>query len=178
MSIHFFRGIVMEHKIRYDTRKVHRVNLAIISILAILICGPMILSKGIHFLFIGLAVIALAVCNYFLPIKTYVKGFIFGLIPSSVVFTLFLLDSFSLNKHYILLCTVAIIALYFKKELIVFFGILTNLSFFILYLVNSSSLLGPFDDTIVFVTLLAIMNGVIIAFYLLAKWGNELIQHA
>lgn len=178
MSIHFFRGIVMEHKIRYDTRKVHRVNLAIISILAILICGPMILSKGIHFLFIGLAVIALAVCNYFLPIKTYVKGFIFGLIPSSVVFTLFLLDSFSLNKHYILLCTVAIIALYFKKELIVFFGILTNFSFFILYMVNSSSLLGPFDDTIVFVTLLAIMNGVIIAFYLLAKWGNELIQHA
>ncbi|WP_342503730.1 methyl-accepting chemotaxis protein [Lysinibacillus sp. FSL L8-0126] len=168
----------MENKIRYDTRKVHRVNLAIISILAILICGPMILSKGIHFLFIGLAVISLAVCNYLLPIKTYVKGFIFGLIPSSVVFTLFLLDSFSLNKHYILLCTVAIIALYFKKELIVFFGILTNLSFFILYMVNSSSLLGPFDDIIVFVTLLAIMNGVIIVFYLLAKWGNELIEHA
>lgn len=130
------------------------------------------------FLFIGLAVISLAVCNYLLPIKTYVKGFIFGLIPSSVVFTLFLLDSFSLNKHYILLCTVAIIALYFKKELIVFFGILTNLSFFILYMVNSSSLLGPFDDIIVFVTLLAIMNGVIIVFYLLAKWGNELIEHA
>jgi len=168
----------MENKIRYDTRKVHRVNLAIISILAILICGPMILSKGILFLFIGLAVIALAVGNYFLPIKTYVKGFIFGLIPSSVVFTLFLLDSFSLNKHYILLCTIAIIALYFKKELIVFFGLLTNISFIILYLVNSSSLLGPFDDIIVFVTLLAIMNGVIIAFYLLAKWGNELIKHA
>lgn len=168
----------MEHKIRYDTRKVHRVNLAIISILAILICGPMILSKGILFLFVGLAVITLAVCNYLLPIKTYVKGFIFGLIPSSVVFTLFLLDSFSLNKHYILLCTVAIIALYFKKELIVFFGILTNISFFILYMVNSPSLLGPFDDIVVFVTLLAIMNGVIIAFYLIAKWGNELIEHA
>ena len=43
----------MEHKIRYDTRKVHRVNLAIISILAILICGPMILSKGIHFYLLG-----------------------------------------------------------------------------------------------------------------------------
>ena len=43
----------MENKIRYDTRKVHRVNLAIISILAILICGPMILSKGIHFYLLG-----------------------------------------------------------------------------------------------------------------------------
>ncbi|MFJ7731635.1 methyl-accepting chemotaxis protein [Lysinibacillus sp. NPDC097231] len=168
----------MEKKIRYDTRKVHRVNLAIISILAVLICGPMIFSKGIMFLFVGLAVIALAICNYFLPIKTYVKGFIFGMIPSSVVFTLFLLDSFSLNKHYILLCTVAIIALYFKKELIVFFGILTNISFLILYIVKSESLLGPFDDFIVFITLVAIMNGVIIAFYLLAKWGNELIEHA
>lgn len=72
----------------------------------------------------------------------------------------------------------AIIALYFKKELIVFFGILTNISFFILYMVNSPSLLGPFDDIVVFVTLLAIMNGVIIAFYLIAKWGNELIEHA
>ncbi|MGG2081732.1 methyl-accepting chemotaxis protein [Lysinibacillus pakistanensis] len=168
----------MERRIRYDTRKVHRVNLAIISILAILICGPMIFSKGIMFLFIGLTVIAFAIGNYFLPIKTYVKGFIFGMIPSSVVFTLFLVDSFSLNKHYILLCTVAIIALYFKKELIVFFGVLTNISFVFLYIANSKSLLGPFDDIIVFITLLAIMNGVIIAFFLIAKWGNELIEHA
>lgn len=168
----------MGKKLQYDTRKVHRVNLTIISVLAVLICGPMILSKGIIYLFIGLGVIGLAVGNYFLPIKTYVKGFIFGMIPSSVVFTLFLLDSFSLNKHYILLCTIAIIALYFKKELIVFFGVLTNVSFIILYIVNSASLLGPFDDRIVFVTLLAIMNGVIIVFYLIAKWGNELIAHA
>ncbi|KOS68523.1 hypothetical protein AEA09_08140 [Lysinibacillus contaminans] len=168
----------MGKKLRYDTCKVHRVNLAIISILAILICGPMILSKGIVYLFIGLGVIGLAIGNYFLPIKTYVKGLIFGLIPSSVVFTLFLLDSFSLNKHYILLCTIAMIALYFKKELIVFFGILTDASFIILYIVNSESLLGQFDDIIVFITLLAIMNGVIIAFFLIAKWGNELIAHA
>ncbi|MFJ6210647.1 methyl-accepting chemotaxis protein [Lysinibacillus sp. NPDC092081] len=168
----------MEKKIRYDTRKVHRVNLAIISILAVLICGPLILSKGIMFLFVGLAVMALAVCNYFLPINTYVKGFIFGMIPSNVVFTLFLVDSFSLNKHYILLCSVAIIALYFKKELLLFFGVLTNISFLILYITKSESLLGPFDDLTVFITLLAIMNGVIIALYLIAKWGNELIEHA
>ncbi|MFF2175992.1 methyl-accepting chemotaxis protein [Lysinibacillus sp. NPDC058147] len=167
----------MEKKIRYDTRKVHRVNLAIISILAVLICGPMILSKGIMFLFVGLAVIALAVCNYFLPINTYVKGFIFGMIPSSVVFTLFLVDSFSLTKHYILICSVAIIALYFKKELLAFFGVLTNIFFLTLYIAKSESLLGPSNDMIVFITLLAIMNGVIIALYLIAKWGNELIEH-
>jgi len=167
----------MEKNIRYDTQKVHRVNLAIIAILAALICGPLIFSKGIMFLFVGLAVIALAICNYFLPIKTYVKGFIFGMIPSIVVFSLFLVDSFSLNKHYILLCSVAIIALYFKKELLVFFGVLTNISFLILYIVKSESLLGPFDDITVFITLLAIMNGVIIALYLIAKWGNELIEH-
>ncbi|MFJ5766472.1 methyl-accepting chemotaxis protein [Lysinibacillus sp. NPDC093210] len=168
----------MEKNIRYDTRKVHQVNLAIISILAILICGPMILSKGIVFLFIGLAVIALAICNYFLPISTYVKGFIFGMIPTCIVFTLFLLDSFSLNKHYILLCTIAIIALYFKKELIVAYGVILNSCFVILYIFKSESLLGPFNDIIVFVTLIAITNGVIIVFFLLAKWGNELITHA
>ena len=43
---------------------------------------------------------------------------------------------------------------------------------------NSKSLLGPFDDITVFITLFAIMNGVIIALYLIAKWGNELIEHA
>ena len=59
----------MEKKLRYDTRKVHRVNLAIISVLAVLICGPVILSKGIVYLFIGISVIGLAVGNYFLPIK-------------------------------------------------------------------------------------------------------------
>ena len=51
----------MEKKLQYDTRKVHRINLVIISVLAVLICGPMILSKGIVYLFIGLAVIGLAV---------------------------------------------------------------------------------------------------------------------
>ncbi|WP_241774462.1 MULTISPECIES: hypothetical protein [Lysinibacillus] len=40
----------MEKKIRFDTRKVHHINLAIISILAVLICGPLILSKSIMFL--------------------------------------------------------------------------------------------------------------------------------
>lgn len=120
----------MEIKLRYDTRKVHRVNLAIISVLAILICGPMILSKGIVFLFIGLGVIGLAVGNYFLPIPTYVKGFIFGMIPSSVVFTLFLLDTFSLNKHYILLCTIAIIALYLKKGTDCVFGRFNKCKFY------------------------------------------------
>lgn len=39
------------------------------------------------FLFVGLAVIALAICNYLLPIETYVKGFVFEMIPSSVVFS-------------------------------------------------------------------------------------------
>jgi len=52
----------MEKNIRYDTQKVHRVNLAIIAILAALICGPLIFLKGIIFLFVGLAVIALAIC--------------------------------------------------------------------------------------------------------------------
>lgn len=57
-------------KLRYDTRKVHRVNLTIISFFAVLICGPIILSKDMIQLFIGLGVIGLAVGNYFLPIKT------------------------------------------------------------------------------------------------------------
>ena len=64
----------MEQNIRYDTRKVHRVNLAIIAILAVLICGPLILSKGIMFLFVGLAVMALAVCNYFYQLTRMLKA--------------------------------------------------------------------------------------------------------
>lgn len=47
MSIHFFRGEkAMQKKLYYDPNKIHRINLAIISVLAVLICGPMILSKG------------------------------------------------------------------------------------------------------------------------------------
>ncbi|GLC88983.1 methyl-accepting chemotaxis protein [Lysinibacillus piscis] len=163
---------------QYDTQKVHRVNLAIILILAMLICGPLVVSRGVLFLVVGLAVVALAVGNYFLPISPYIKGFIFGMIPATIVFTLFIIDQFSLSKHYILLCTVAIIALYFKSKLIVLYGFLVNMGFIMLYIVRPDSLLGPFNTAITFVSLLSILNGVIIAFYLIARWGNALIHHA
>ncbi|WP_107941913.1 methyl-accepting chemotaxis protein [Metasolibacillus fluoroglycofenilyticus] len=168
----------MELKIQYDTQKVHRVNLAIITALAILICGPLIISRGILFLVVGLIVIALAAINYFLPIKPYVKGFIFGMIPTAIVFTLFLVDQFSLNKHYILICTVAIIALYFKSSLIVAFGIIVNIAIIVIYILKPENLLGSFNSFIIFITLFSILNGVIIAFYLITRWGNALINHA
>lgn len=168
----------MELKIQYDTQKVHRVNLAIIIALAILICGPLIISRGMLFLAVGLIVVALALINYFLPINPYVKGFIFGMIPTLIVFTLFLVDQFSLNKHYILICSVAIIALYFKSNLIILFGIIINMSFITVYLLKPENLLGAANSFITFMTLFSILNGVIIAFYLIARWGNALINNA
>ncbi|WP_107838340.1 methyl-accepting chemotaxis protein [Metasolibacillus meyeri] len=166
----------MELKIQYDTQKVHLVNLAIIIALAILICGPLIISRGSLFLIVGLIVIALAVGNYFLPISPYIKGFIFGMIPTLIVFILFLVDQFSLNKHYILICSVAIIALYFKSSLIILFGLIVNISFITVYILKPENLLGTSNSFIIFITLFSILNGVIIAFYLITRWGNALID--
>lgn len=56
----------------------HRVNLLVIVLLVCLLCGQLVMTKGIEksivYLFAGGIAILLAVINYFLPINKHIKG--------------------------------------------------------------------------------------------------------
>ncbi|QBK25767.1 methyl-accepting chemotaxis protein [Ureibacillus thermophilus] len=166
----------------YNTNRVHKVNIAITAILILLICIPIVYARGFGesapILGASLFVIILSCSTYFLPINTYLKGFIISFLPGLVTIALFIVDIFALNKHYIILLSVAMVALYFKKELILSLGIALDSIYLLFFFLLPEKFLG-LDSTVKgFVTVFFVLNAIIIILYLLTKWGRELIEES
>lgn len=166
----------------YNTERVHKVNLALTIILVFLIILPIIIDKGflasIPLLAAGLIVLVLSTITYFLKFDTYRKGFVLAHLPCIVIAALFFIDGYALNKHYIMLLTVAMVTLYFKKELILALGIFIDIVYIALYVINPASLLGANNDLKGFITVFFVMNAINVLLYLLTKWGRQLIDDA
>lgn len=69
-------------------------------------------------------------------------------VPGFIVVALFYIDGFTLNKHYMLFLTVAMAALYLKKELIATFTPLLNIILIITYFINPTGMLGTNDKSV------------------------------
>lgn len=166
----------------YNTKRVHKVNLFILIAIAFLLVIPVVIAEGIDdsvgIIIAGVAVIIISIINYFLPIPTYIKGFIFGLLPNLVVVALLIVDGYALNKHYLIFLTVAMIAMYFKKELILLFGVVVNVSIIALFIISPADLLGIDNNLKGFITVIAIIDGILVALYLLTKWGRNLVEES
>ncbi|HHW00956.1 MAG TPA: chemotaxis protein [Clostridiaceae bacterium] len=166
----------------FHCKKVHKINLFLIFCLIALIVIPLIYLRGFGasklYIIAGVAVGGLATLNYFIPTPDKVKGLLFALLPFITVFALFFLDKFALNKHYILFCTVIIIALYFDKQLILIFGAVVSIFIIILYLCVPTSFLGPEYNIPLFITVYSVVCGALAALYFLADAGNKLILNS
>lgn len=163
----------------FDLKKMHKVNWVITVALVCLIVGQILVFRGvaenIRFVYIGFAIIGIGTLNYFIKINDYVKGFIFAFLPSLIMFALFFLDHYALNKHYILLITVLMCAIYFNQKLFAIFCSFINLGMILSYTFHPEIVMG--DDTKIptFVIILTAMNGILLLIYLLTKWGRNLI---
>src|SRR5690625_5407177 len=100
----------------YNTQRVHKVNLFLMIATVLLLVVPIVSSRGVDdtvsIIIAGVLVIVLSVANYFLPFPPYVKGLIFALLPLIVATSMFYLDGFALNKHYIILLSIVMVTLY------------------------------------------------------------------
>jgi len=173
---------MLMHQDNYNTQRVHRVNILITIILVFLICMPVVSSRGImggmSVIIAGLVVLVMDIITYFLPIKNYVKGLCLSLLPCIVIIALFVVDGYALNKHYIILLSIAMVTLYFKKELIVVLGSFIDMAYIFLFFSFPENLLGINKDLRGFFTVFFIINATIILLYLLTKWGRQLIEGA
>ncbi|MFS0674556.1 methyl-accepting chemotaxis protein [Ornithinibacillus sp. 179-J 7C1 HS] len=164
----------------YNTKRVHKVNYILLIAIVFLLVIPVVMARGfadsIGIVVAGVVVIIISSVNYLLPLPTYVKGFIFAIIPNVVVMLLFVLDGFALNKHYLIFLTVAMVAMYFKKELILIFGIVLNVLIIGMFFFSPQDLLGIDDNLKGLITVIAIIDGILVALYLLTKWGRELVD--
>jgi methyl-accepting chemotaxis protein len=172
----------MNQMIGYNYRRAHIINLGIIIALITLLCIQVFLAEGWQGAkmptIAGGVTIVLCVINLCLPLNNYIKGLIFPTMVIIAVTGLIFIDGYTLNKHYMLLITVAMIALYFKKELIIAFGVIYNLALIISYIFVPENLLSQGADFKGFITIITMVNGILIVLFFLTKWGNELVLKA
>lgn len=173
----------MENQDTYNTIRVHKVNLLITILCVLLTCSPIIFaigfSQSITFIIAGAAVIMLSTINFYLPINTYLKGLFFAILPSLVIIALFYLHGYALSKHYIIITTIAMIALYFKKELILAYGIYINVAIIITYLISPTRLMGDVNHGVQdFIIMLVLLDILLVLLYLLTNWGRALINES
>src|SRR5690606_3806455 len=165
----------------YNLLRVHKVNMILIMIVVLIVLVPVVMNRGfegsITLLIAGLCVIGLAVMNYFLPIRQYFKGFLFAFITSIIIMTLFYLDGYALNKHYMLMLTIVMAAMYFRKEIILAFSVWINFAFITIYFLRPDEFLGSGEkQTVIFITIFFVQNAIITVLYFTANWGRNLIE--
>lgn len=163
-------------------QRAHKLNLIVIIILFFTICVSFIISRGfsqsIALIIAGLFILILSIVNYFLPINQDIKGLLFAVLPSLVVIVLFYLDGFTLNKHYIILVTTGMAGLYFKKKIILAYGIFINIALISTFLLNSKGLMGTENDIMSFIKIITLLNFMLLLLFFLTKWGNEILAKA
>ena len=160
-------------------KRVHRINLLLTFCLIALIVIPLIYLHGFDagklFTISGIVVGGFATLNYFLPASDKVKSLIFAPLPLTVVFALFFLDKFTLNKHYILFFSIIMIALYFDKKLILIFSAIVSIYTLTLYLFVPANFLGAEYNIPLFITAYSVICGTLAALYFLTDAGHKLI---
>jgi len=163
-------------------KKVHKVNLFLTFCLIFLVVIPLVYLSGVNAnkinIIAGIAVGGLAILNYFIPTPDRVKGLLFAYLPLTVIFVLFFLDDFALNKHYILFFTIIMIALYFDKRLILIYGTIMTFYIIALYVFTPISFLGSDYNIPLLITVYSVVCGVLAALYFLTDAGNRLIFHS
>ncbi|MFZ5987285.1 MAG: methyl-accepting chemotaxis protein [Bacillota bacterium] len=166
----------------YDINRVHKVNILVTVLVIVLMVSQALitqgLDRGIKNAVQGSVVVVLLATNYFLPINRYLKGLFFVLIPGAVVVALFYLDNYALNKHYIILTSIAMAALYFKKEIILAYGIIIQVLLILVYLAAPEKVIGPGQGAGLFISAIVVMNGSVALLYFLSKWGRDLVDEA
>lgn len=166
----------------FSLKKMHRINLIITIALVFLLIGQVLHLRGLKghelFLVVGVIIITVALVNFLIPINDYIKGFIFAALPATVMFAMFFLDKYALNKHYIIMITVMMAAIYFKKELLfVLWGYL-NVGFIASYILKPGEVMGPETMLGAFILVMTAFNAIMLLLCLMTKWGGDLISAA
>ncbi|MBP1753785.1 MAG: chemotaxis protein [Firmicutes bacterium] len=166
----------------YNVKRVHKVNLAATIIIVSLLCVQVLIAEGFNagakVLIASTSLIILCIINYCVPIYEKLKSLFFAVINLVAAFGLMYADGFTLNKHYLIFSTIAMITLYFKKELIVIFGIIVNCGYLLIFILRPENLLSDNIALKEFVTILTLINGIMVLLFFLTKWGNDLVEKA
>lgn len=165
---------------KYNLRKVDKVNLITVLCLVSIICVQVVIAEGfkeaMEPIIGGGSIILVMLVSYFLPINNYLRGQIYAGLAAIVITGLIFTDGYNINKHYMMIITIAMVTLYFKKEMILIHGILFNVCYILLYLFVPENLLSTDTGLKSIITVITVIDGMLILLYFLTKWGNDLVK--
>ncbi len=164
----------------YNVKRVNKVNMAVTIVVIMLLALQDLFANGVG-MFLqtglqGMIVLAISATIYFLPIQKYVKGFLISVIPGLVDEAILFLSGFTIDKHYIIFATLAMAALYFKKEVLLGYGAVMNVAIITTYALNPSNMVGVESKLADFIALMILFNAAIVLLYLLNNWGRKLLD--
>ncbi|MEE1131287.1 MAG: methyl-accepting chemotaxis protein [Caryophanon sp.] len=163
----------------FNTKQVHKLNLQITCFMVTLIVAPLLIKNGLVestlYIIASASVLICAFLNYFLKHSDVIKALLFAALPGAVVFGLFILDGFAINKHYFLFITIIMAAIYFNRKILLTYGALINVFIVTLYVVAPEKLLGETHTFTIFMIEFFVYNGIFYMLNKLNEWGGELI---
>jgi len=114
---------------------------------------------------------------YFININGKIKAFLYAVIILIAGVQGFFASG-GLDSHYIIFTSITLISLYFAKELLIYFGIVIDITLVILYIVIPQQIVGSGGDWTVFLNDMVLINCAMACLFFSTKWGNELIISA
>lgn len=174
--------------LRFNVKRVNKFNVILIWVLSIALTVQAFLTAGTSY---GLKVLA---CTFSAVIvSTLAMYFNMKLSKFDNLTAIIIAFSVAISAGYlshmqqganivtiflVYLGTVAMIAMYFRVNLLLIYYVLLNILLTVLYFIDPQSVMGQDSTTITFVRTLISMDFVLIIFFFLVKWGNEYIMSA
>lgn len=147
--------------------------------MVVLIVVPWIVRDGFvetqSYIIAGLGIIVFGMINYFLNISDTIKAVLFAAMPGTIIFIIFLVDDYSLNKHYLMFITIIMATIYFNRRILIMYGVIVQTYILILYIVVPEKLLGDDVSFTGFIVLFAVYNGIQYMLAKLNEWGGSLV---
>ena len=166
-------------KNNYDTKKVDKFNLILsIGVVTILNIQTFVnygLNYGISSTIAGLSFLLIDMLIYFLKINKSVKNFIIGSMGTYVAFIMSYIRRGEPKIFLLYFISLLMIGLYFRKSLILAYGIFFNTVYSIFFILSPTSAVksGTINE---FISYMFIFNICVFILYYVSKWGNEYIE--
>lgn len=166
----------------FNVKLVHKLNFIVTCIMVALIVVPQVIDEGISettlYILAGLSVIGLSLLNYFIKFPYRLKSVLFAVIPGTVVYSLFFLDGFTLNKHHYLFITIVMAAIYFDRKILISYGLIIQFFLITSYAFVPENLLGENYTFTQFLVQFFVFNGILFMLNKLNQWGGQLVIDA
>ncbi|SHJ62243.1 methyl-accepting chemotaxis protein [Clostridium cavendishii DSM 21758] len=164
----------------FNFNLVNKINfLVITSIILISIISAFILGgskAGTDAIYQGVPVEVIALLIFKINFNKNIKAISFGtLVLLSTLAISYFNEKFDLSTYSIFFISFIVVALYFEERLILAQGALLNISWIVIYIIAPAKLLGSNWNTLIFISNLIIVDGIILLLFFMTKWGNNLV---